>query len=143
MQDIQYIGEHLLPGRLGHFFVLAAFVSAILSILAYRKRVLLPEDHSWLRFARISWGVHSFSIFAVIGILFYIMISQLYEYQYAWDHVSDDLPMKYIFSAFWEGQEGSFLLWMFWHVILGAAVVFTAKCCPAGTRIHDCRRLLY
>src|SRR5258706_12163318 len=34
--------------------------------------------------------------------------------------------MKYIFSAFWEGQEGSFLLWMFWHVILGSIVVRTA-----------------
>ncbi len=132
MQDIQYIGEHLLPGRLGHFFVLAAFVSAILSILSYRQRVLQPEDNSWLKFARVSWGIHSFSIFAVIGILFYLMISQMYEYQYAWDHVSDDLPMKYIFSAFWEGQEGSFLLWMFWHVILGGAVVFTAKRWEAG-----------
>ena len=29
MQDIQYIGEHLLPGRLGHFFILLAFVSAL------------------------------------------------------------------------------------------------------------------
>lgn len=132
MQDIQYIGEHLLPGRLGHFFVLTAFVTVILSILAYRKRVLHPEDGSWLTFARISWGIHSISIFAIIGILFYIMISQMYEYQYAWDHVSDDLPMKYIFSAFWEGQEGSFLLWMFWHVMLGGAVVFTAKRWEAG-----------
>jgi cytochrome c-type biogenesis protein CcmF len=34
--------------------------------------------------------------------------------------------MKYIFSAFWEGQEGSFLLWMFWHVMLGTVVVSTA-----------------
>lgn len=127
MQDIQYIGEHLLPGRIGHFFVLAAFVSALLSILSYRKSVLLPDDTSWLRLSRVAWGIHSLSILAVIGVLFYIMISQMYEYQYAWDHVSDDLPMKYIFSAFWEGQEGSFLLWMFWHVVLGGVVVLTAK----------------
>ncbi len=43
----------------------------------------------------------------------------MYEYNYVHGHVSDDLPMRYIFSAFWEGQEGSFMLWMFWHVILG------------------------
>lgn len=127
MQDIQYIGEHLLPGRLGHFFVLAAFVSALLSILSYRKTVLNPLDLSWLRLSRIAWGIHSFSILAVIGLIFYLMINQMYEYNYAWDHVSDDLPMKYIFSAFWEGQEGSFLLWMFWHIVLGTVVVFTAK----------------
>lgn len=27
--------------------------------------------------------------------------------------------MQYILSCFWEGQEGSFLLWTFWNVVLG------------------------
>ena len=27
--------------------------------------------------------------------------------------------MRFIFSAFWGGQEGGFLLWMFWHNVLG------------------------
>jgi cytochrome c-type biogenesis protein CcmF len=47
----------------------------------------------------------------------------MYEYSYAIQHVSDDLSMKYILSAFWEGQEGSFLLWMFWNVILGLVIL--------------------
>ncbi|MEM6966334.1 MAG: cytochrome c biogenesis protein CcsA [Bacteroidota bacterium] len=51
----------------------------------------------------------------------------MYEYQYAQQHVSDDLEMKYILSAFWEGQEGSFLLWMFWHVILGFILMKVAR----------------
>ncbi len=54
------------------------------------------------------------------------MISQMYEYVYVFEHVSPDLPMQYIFSAFWEGQEGSFLLWMFWHIILGTILIFKA-----------------
>lgn len=132
MQEIQYIGEHLLPGRLGHFFVLAAFVTALLSIFSYRKSFSHPEDTSWLRLSRISFFAHTFSILSVIGLIFYIMLSQHYEYRYVWDHVSDDLPLKYIFSAFWEGQEGSFLLWMFWHVVLGVVVIFTAKKWEAG-----------
>ena len=126
MQEIQYIGEHLLPGRLGHFLVLTGFVSALLAILAYRKATLLPQDTSWLKLSRIAWFIHSGSILSAIGLLFFMMISQYYEYRYVWDHVSNDLPMKYIFSAFWEGQEGSFLLWMFWHIVLGAVVVRTA-----------------
>lgn len=127
MQEIEYIGEHLLPGQLGHFFVLLAFVSSILSILSYRKATLAPEDFSWLKMGRFTWLIHSTSILAVIGLIFSMMINQYYEYRYVWDHVSDDLPFKYIFSAFWEGQEGSFLLWMFWHVVLGFVVMFTAK----------------
>src|SRR6188768_117499 len=127
MQDIKYIGEHLLPGRLGHFFVVTAFASAILSFLSFRKSTLLPEDQSWLRLSRWSWAAHAFSIFAVIGTIFFMMTKQMYEYKYVWDHTNDSLPFKYIFSAFWEGQEGSFLLWMFWHVMLGIAVLLFAK----------------
>ncbi|MBK9984009.1 MAG: cytochrome c biogenesis protein CcsA [Saprospiraceae bacterium] len=132
MQDIQYIGEHLLPGRLGHFFVLSGLVSALLTFFAYRKTTITNQDSSWLKFSRISWGVHAFSILSVIGLIFYMMVHQYYEYRYVWDHVSNDLPMKYIFSAFWEGQEGSFLLWMFWHVVLGSVVLFTAKKWESG-----------
>ena len=29
------------------------------------------------------------------------------------------MPLQYIMSCFWEGQEGSFLLWTFWNVVLG------------------------
>ena len=30
-------------------------------------------------------------------------------------------------SCFWEGQEGSFLLWTFWHGVLGSIVYFSTK----------------
>lgn len=126
MQEIEYIGEHLLPGRLGHFLIISGFVSALLSIFSYRKTNILQQEASWLKLSRIAWFVHGFSILAAIGLIFFMMINQFYEYRYVWDHVSNDLPMKYIFSAFWEGQEGSFLLWMFWHIVLGSIVVFTA-----------------
>src|SRR5688500_1668515 len=126
MQQIEYIGEHLLPGQLGHFFVITGFVAALLALLSYRKTTILNQDISWLKLSRIAWFVHGFSILAAIATIFFMMVNQYYEYRYVWDHVSDDLPMKYIFSAFWEGQEGSFLLWMFWHIILGFVVIRTA-----------------
>src|SRR5687768_6159981 len=126
MQEIDYLGEHLLPGQLGHFFVITGFVAALLALLSYRKTTILNQDISWLKLSRIAWFVHGFSILAAIATIFFMMVNQYYEYRYVWDHVSDDLPMKYIFSAFWEGQEGSFLLWMFWHIILGTVVVKTA-----------------
>lgn len=138
MQEIQYIGEHLIPGQLGHFFVISGFVSALLGILAYRKSTVLQQETSWLKLSRIAWFVHAFSILSVIAMLFFIMINQYYEYRYVWDHVSNDLPMKYIFSAFWEGQEGSFLLWMFWHAVLGTAVIFTGKKWESGVMTWLC-----
>ncbi len=35
MESIQYIGEHLWPGRLGHMAIVMGFVSGLLSMAAY------------------------------------------------------------------------------------------------------------
>ncbi|PHN06376.1 cytochrome c biogenesis protein CcsA [Flavilitoribacter nigricans] len=130
MDTIQYVGEHLWPGRLGHFAIILSFVAALLASLAYfygTQRRGLPEASRWKNIGRAAFGVHGISVFAIIGLIFYVMINRYYEYQYAQSHVSDDLPFRYIFSAFWEGQEGSFLLWMFWHVVLGVVLILTSR----------------
>ena len=129
-EPINYIGEHLWPGKVGHFAIIMAFVASIISVLAYyfaTQRRHLPEHSSWKRFGRSAFLIHSASILTVIGLMFYVMLNKYYEYQYVQAHISDDLPFKYVFSAFWEGQEGSFLLWMFWHLVLGIVLIFTAK----------------
>ncbi len=127
---MEYIGEHLLPGKLGHFFTVLSFVISLLATVAYFFATQNRDNDSyegWRNIGRTSFIIHAISVWSIIGIIFYIMINQYFEYQYAWAHVSEDLPMRYIFSAFWEGQEGSFLLWMFWHVFLGLVLMKTAK----------------
>lgn len=32
------------------------------------------------------------------------------------------MPMYYILACIWEGQEGSFLLWMLWHSLIALFV---------------------
>jgi cytochrome c-type biogenesis protein CcmF len=130
MEGIQYIGENLVPGQIGHLAIVLAFVSSLLGTVAYffaTHRQEQPEYQQWRSIGRSAFLMHGLSIFTVIGVIFYVMVNQFYEYQYVWAHVSEDLPFKYIFSAFWEGQEGSFLLWMFWHVVLGVVLMITAK----------------
>lgn len=130
MDTIAYIGEHLWPGRLGIFAIMLAFVAGLLSAVAYyfsTQRRDRPEGMSWRNIGRAAFGLHGLAVFTIIGVLFYMMINRYYEYQYVYNHVSDDLPFRYIFSAFWEGQEGSFLLWMFWHVVLGIVLILTAR----------------
>lgn len=131
MLSIQYIGEHLFPGQLGHFSIVFAFVSSLLAAFAFYMATRLrnqPEEAlRWKQIGRVSYLAHGAAVFTVIGMLFYVMVNQYYEYQYVWAHVNEDLDFKYIFSAFWEGQEGSFLLWMFWHVVLGILLMFSAK----------------
>jgi cytochrome c-type biogenesis protein CcmF len=124
MEEIQYLGEHLIPGVIGRIAIALGFVSALIASVAYFLSIRSTQSDEWKQIGRFGFTMHSFSILTVIAVIFYIMIQRYYEYQYVWAHVSDDLPLKYIASAFWEGQEGSFLLWMFWNIILAAILVF-------------------
>lgn len=124
---MEYIGEQLFPGQLGRFFVSLALVSAVIAAIAYYLSLKNNQDRSYARLARGSFVLHALSIFGVVGTLFYLILSHRFEYDYVWSHSSMELPLKYVFSAFWEGQEGSFILWMFWHAVLGLILAFTAK----------------
>lgn len=68
--------------------------------------------------------VHAGAVLAIVVTLFAIIYNHYFEYFYAWQHSSTALPAHYMISCFWEGQEGSFLLWMFWQVVLGAVLIF-------------------
>ncbi len=130
MENIKYVGEHLLPGQLGHFFTILAFVASLVATVAFFSSVQQKEElkkASWLKMARWAFFVQTASVIAVFGILYYIISNHLFEYKYAWQHSSRDLEVKYLLSCFWEGQEGSTLLWSVWHSVLGCILIFTAK----------------
>ncbi len=128
---MEYIGEHLFAGQLGRFLASLAFASAIVAAIAYFI-FLKNSESSYKKVARAAFGIHAGSVFGIIGTLFYMMLNFHFEYSYVWEHTSRDLPLRYMFSAFWEGQEGSFLLWMFWHSVLGLVLMFTAKRWESG-----------
>jgi len=123
-------------GDFGHLFVILSFVSALIASFAYYKTTILNplykqnyshEFISWNNFARISFFVHAFSVLGVVVVLFSLIYGHRYEYHYAWSHSSNSLPWYYMISCFWEGQEGSFLLWIFWHVVLGLVLIKVNK----------------
>ncbi|HAD14303.1 MAG TPA: cytochrome c assembly protein [Saprospirales bacterium] len=126
---MEYTGEHLLPGQLGHFLAVLSFVAALMATVAYFLATQQKETDGfagWRSLGRFSFLLHGLTTFGVIGILFWILTGKMYEYQYAWANISDYLPLRYVFSAFWKEQQGSFLLWSFWHIILGIILMFKA-----------------
>lgn len=127
---IEYIGEHLWVGQLGQFLIFLAFATAVLATISYALGTNEQNENqkkSWKTIGRAAFITHGISIISVIVLIFFMMINKYYEYDYVWSHVSDTLPFRYTFAAFWEGQEGSFLLWLFWHSILGFVLIKTAK----------------
>lgn len=127
---MNYLGEQLLPGKLGHFFVLLSLVSSLVATLSYflSTQSKNPESATdWKKLARLSFITEVVSVFAIFIILFYIIYNHRFEYKYAWQHSSLSLEVKYLLACFWEGQEGSFLLWSVWHCIIGLVLIKTAK----------------
>ncbi|MCE9538285.1 MAG: cytochrome c biogenesis protein CcsA, partial [Bacteroidetes bacterium] len=125
---MEYIGEHLLIGKVGNVFVILSFVFALIASISYFFAARdNDEASSWKRIARISFRVHGLSVIGVVATLFIMLQNHYFEYEYVWHHSNKEMPMRYILSCFWEGQEGSFLLWSFWHVILGFILQRTSK----------------
>ena len=123
---MEYVGEHLLPGEIGRFSVSLAFAGAIIALIAYFLNSR-NETNQYKRFARIAFTAHSIGVIGIVLSLFYLLLNHYFEYDYVWKHSSLDLEKRFVFSAFWEGQEGSFILWLFWHAVLGIILMFTAR----------------
>ncbi|OYU96476.1 MAG: cytochrome C biogenesis protein [Bacteroidetes bacterium B1(2017)] len=127
MSSVTFIGEHLFWGNLGHSAVVVSFITSILACLSYFFAQNNPLDKSWATLAKYSFHLHSLAVLTIIGSLFKIIYSHYFEYHYAWQHSSTDLPVHFMISCFWEGQEGSFLLWIFWQMVIGQILLRTAK----------------
>jgi len=123
---MEYIGEHLLPGKIGHFFAVLSFAASFVALIAYFKSTKSKQQEesvSWRRLARTAFGINIFSIFAVLGTIIYIVSNHLFEYNFAWEHSSRALRLNYLLACIWEAQEGSFLLWLIWNCLIGAILI--------------------
>ncbi len=126
--EINYIGEHLWAGQLGQLSIIIAFVSALVAAVGYAFASKNDAAfNEWKLLSRSAFSLHIISVFGIIGTLLYMLYNGMFEYHYVWQHSNSEMPMRYILSSFWEGQEGSFLLWLFWHAVLGAILLMTAK----------------
>ncbi|NVJ86547.1 MAG: cytochrome c biogenesis protein CcsA [Algoriphagus sp.] len=124
-------------GNLGHLMTIVAFVSALVTAFAYYQyfKANELEKKSWQRFSRISFYIHAVSSTMIAFSLFEIIYNHRFEYFYAYSHSSKALPVHYMISSFWEGQEGAFILWIFWNVVLGLILIHTNKLWEAPVMI--------
>jgi len=127
---MDFVGEHLGIGKLGHFFVLLGFITSLLATASYmfaaNKKDAI-EKASWIKFARISFYIQVLCVFTIFGCIFYICSNHYIEYLYAYKHTSKELEFKYLLACIWEDQSGSFLLWSIWHSLLGVFLIRKAK----------------
>lgn len=120
---------HTTIGNIGHLLVIISFIASIVSAFAYGKASLNDElgNTPWIKFGRVSFWVHGTAVLGTAVVLFTIIYNHYFEYHYAWSHSSRNLATHYMIACFWEGQEGSFLVWSVWNALLGFILIKTNK----------------
>ncbi len=89
---------------------------------------LLPfEENPDLLLARRLYYAFTFSVVLASVLLMGRLLSHDFRVSYVASYSGRDLPVYYLFSTFWAGQEGSFLLWLFFGSLIGLFVLRSAK----------------
>ncbi len=111
-------------GNIGHLLTITGLVACVTAAVAYYFAVQLPHQAgSWRRLGRGAWFVVTGSMVSASALLSYFFFSHQFQYAYVWQESSVDLPFHFLLSAFWAGQEGSFLLWIFFMCFMGLALI--------------------
>ena len=101
--------------------LLAGLASAITYARADRGRPdLLP-------LARSLYAGYATCIVAASAVLMTLLLQHRFDVSYVNAYSSLDLPLHFLISTFWGGQEGSFLLWLFFGALIGLLVWRSAK----------------
>jgi cytochrome c-type biogenesis protein CcmF len=122
---MSFTGEHLIYGVLGKSFIWLSFTASLIAMLLFLFHFSRKENpfKLVLGIARSFYIFHVISLLAVIIVLYILIFKHYYEYSYVWQYSSSGLPVKYIISCFWAGQEGSFLVWGISQAILGLFLI--------------------
>lgn len=97
----------------GNVGIVIAFISALISGIlfwrqAYTEKAVKEGDRNY---SIIFYNFHTLGLLVAAFYLFYVIITHQFQYYYVYAHTSLSLPPGYLISAFWAGQEGTFLLW--------------------------------
>ena len=122
--DITYLNEWTWAASLGRLLLALAFAAGLASTIGYVAAVRRPQSN-WMVLGRWGFRFHASAIFGAIGLMYLLIFSHRYEFQYIWKHLNDAMPTKLALASFWGGQEGGFLLWMFWMLLL--AILFLRR----------------
>jgi cytochrome c-type biogenesis protein CcmF len=85
------------------------------------------DDTLSLNVARYSFTGFAALMTLASALLMLAILRHEFQYSYVANYSSRDLPLEYLISSFWAGQEGSFLLWVFLGAWLGIFLMHRSK----------------
>lgn len=113
---------------MAHFGNLLIFIATICSVSSAIVYFLVWRGNDSLKtLARGFFKITTISIVASLGLLLYLILTHDYSIAYVYSYSSSDLPLGYLISSLWGGQEGTFLLWIFFVSLMGLVMMYTSK----------------
>jgi cytochrome c-type biogenesis protein CcmF len=106
---------------LGQILSWIAFLAALVAGLAFLAAAGGREG-AWQP-ARIAYRVQWAALLGATAFLWYILFTHQFQFQYVASYSSRAMPARYIYAAFWGGQEGTFLLWALITCTLGLVMM--------------------
>lgn len=111
-----------MTSTIGQLFLSAAFIASILAMITYALAAY-KEDEKFERISHWLWYAKGISIIISSAALIRLIVTHRFEYFYVWNYTSLDLETMYLFSAFYGGQEGSFMLWVICGFLVGIGLI--------------------
>lgn len=109
-------------GTIGNVFLAGSFVAALFALITYAISAY-REDKKIESISHKLWVAKGVFLLVASGILIYLTMTHQFQYYYVWNYTSLDLETQYLFSAFYGGQEGSFMLWILFSFIVGLGLI--------------------
>ncbi len=130
-------------GTVGHLSVVVAFVAALAALASFllAARRDGADAAGWMRIGRWSWAGVALGVAGASAMLWTGLFGRHFEYAYIYQQTSTAMPWRYTFSAFWAGQEGSFLLWALMTTVVGGLLVRWSVRSGGGAPAQEARRL--
>jgi cytochrome c-type biogenesis protein CcmF len=132
--------------KFGIFSIYASLIAMIYSSWYYFQ-VYQEEKHSKpqklqkdiltynIKQARLGYFAMTGMISVASIYLWVLIFTHQFQVDYIYRYTSSDLGADYLFSAFWAGQEGSFLFWALMLALMGTVFIRCAQKLEAGAML--------
>ena len=111
---------------IGNTLLSLALAASVFTVIMY---YLTYKGYSNTKsLARIGYHSTAILIIASAALLVHALLTHQYQYKYVYEYSGSGLSTGLLISTFWGGQQGSFMLWIFFTSIVGLILLdYTAK----------------
>lgn len=109
-------------GIVGKLLITLSFLFCLFSMFYYFVAAK-NDDEKKLKIGNWLFALKGVFMIAASVVLVMLLFEHQFQYYYVFNYTSLDLSPKYLWSAFYGGQEGSFMLWIIFSWMIGLGLM--------------------